>query len=172
MKEWRYSCTIFDLGTRWRWVVSFAPWSLFPREIVSSTHWIGDWVGLRASLDAMEMRKIFHCRESNSECPAYSPSLYRVSYPNAQGVHGLDLYGSSRTSGWILQLLQRLVKTWHKLHYVSSRKQCEDTSQPTPRYSINKEVPLTNVQCKRPITSQPGPQLHQTHNTIEESRQE
>jgi hypothetical protein len=31
MGEWRYSSTILDLGTRWRWVVSFTPWSLYPR---------------------------------------------------------------------------------------------------------------------------------------------
>jgi hypothetical protein len=31
MAEWRYSSTILDLGTRWRWVVSFMPRSLYPR---------------------------------------------------------------------------------------------------------------------------------------------
>jgi hypothetical protein len=25
MKEWRYGSTILDLGTGWRWVVSFMP---------------------------------------------------------------------------------------------------------------------------------------------------
>jgi hypothetical protein len=30
MGEWRYSSTIFYLGTRRRWVVSFTPWPLFP----------------------------------------------------------------------------------------------------------------------------------------------
>jgi hypothetical protein len=38
MEEWRYSCTIFDLGTKWRWVVSFTlrplyPWCLFHRRL-------------------------------------------------------------------------------------------------------------------------------------------
>jgi hypothetical protein len=32
MGEWRYSTTILDLGTRWRWTVSFTPLSLYPRE--------------------------------------------------------------------------------------------------------------------------------------------
>jgi hypothetical protein len=27
--EWRYSCTIPDLGTRWRWVVSLTRWRLY-----------------------------------------------------------------------------------------------------------------------------------------------
>jgi hypothetical protein len=56
--------------------------------------WIGDWVGLRAVLDAAENRKIsFPCRESNAGCPACSPSLYRLSYP------------SSREKGWRFILL-------------------------------------------------------------------
>jgi hypothetical protein len=43
MGEWRYSATIFDLGTRWRWVESFKllplylwrkhPWYLFDRRL-------------------------------------------------------------------------------------------------------------------------------------------
>jgi hypothetical protein len=28
--EWRYSSTIFDVGTRYKWVVSFAAWPLYP----------------------------------------------------------------------------------------------------------------------------------------------
>jgi hypothetical protein len=31
MGEWRYSSTILDLGTRWRWVVSFTDRPLHPR---------------------------------------------------------------------------------------------------------------------------------------------
>jgi hypothetical protein len=34
-------------------------------------------------LDAVEKVKILHCRESNPGCPARSPSLYRLSYPNS-----------------------------------------------------------------------------------------
>jgi hypothetical protein len=30
--EWRYSSTILDLGTRWRWVVNFMPWPLTTQE--------------------------------------------------------------------------------------------------------------------------------------------
>jgi hypothetical protein len=32
MGEWRYRSTIFDIDTRWRCVVSFTPWLLYPRE--------------------------------------------------------------------------------------------------------------------------------------------
>jgi hypothetical protein len=31
IREWRYSSTILDFGTRWRWVVSFTPRPLYPR---------------------------------------------------------------------------------------------------------------------------------------------
>jgi hypothetical protein len=31
MGGWRYGCTILDLGTRWRWVVSFMARPLYTR---------------------------------------------------------------------------------------------------------------------------------------------
>jgi hypothetical protein len=37
------------------------------------THWIGSWVDLRFGSDAVEKRKIFHCRESNRCLIARSP---------------------------------------------------------------------------------------------------
>jgi hypothetical protein len=49
---------ILDLGTRWRWVVSFTPRPLTPRERAPGTNWIGGWVGPRAVLDAEVKRKI------------------------------------------------------------------------------------------------------------------
>jgi hypothetical protein len=35
----------FDLGTRWRWVVSFTPRPLYSRERAPGTHFIGGWAG-------------------------------------------------------------------------------------------------------------------------------
>jgi hypothetical protein len=55
MGEWKYSSIIFDLGTRWRWVVNFTPQSLYPGEIVPGTHWIsarGSEVGWGTMLQA------------------------------------------------------------------------------------------------------------------------
>jgi hypothetical protein len=47
-------------------------------------HWIGGWVGPRASLDTVEYRKIpCPCRKSNPSRPAHSPSLYRLRYPGS-----------------------------------------------------------------------------------------
>jgi hypothetical protein len=34
-------------------------------ERTSRTHWIGSWLDPRAGLNAVENRKILHCRESN-----------------------------------------------------------------------------------------------------------
>jgi hypothetical protein len=57
---------ILDLGTIWRWVVSFTPRPLYPKERAPGTHWIGGWVGPRAVLDAVVKRKVpSPCRDSN-----------------------------------------------------------------------------------------------------------
>jgi hypothetical protein len=46
------------------------------------THWIGDWVGPIAGLDAVKQRKISClCGESNPSRVARSPSLYQLIYP-------------------------------------------------------------------------------------------
>jgi hypothetical protein len=49
---------ILELGTTWRWVVSFTPRPSHPRERAPGTHWIGGWVGPRAVLDRVVKRKI------------------------------------------------------------------------------------------------------------------
>jgi hypothetical protein len=78
MGEWRYSSAILELGTIWKWVVSFMPRPLLPH----GTHWIGGGVGPRAGPDAVGRRNIpWQCRESNPGHPARSPSLYQLSYP-------------------------------------------------------------------------------------------
>jgi hypothetical protein len=74
---------ILNLGTIWRWMVSFIPRPLYSGERSPGTHWIRGCVGPRAGLDAEEKRKIpSPRRESNSHLPARSQSLYRLSYPN------------------------------------------------------------------------------------------
>jgi hypothetical protein len=59
-----------------------APDALPPRR-APGTHCIGRWIDPKAGLDAVEKRKILHCRESNAGRPARSPSLYRLSYPDS-----------------------------------------------------------------------------------------
>jgi hypothetical protein len=43
-----------DFGTSWRWMVSFTPLPLYPRERALGTHFIGGWVDPRAGLDDMD----------------------------------------------------------------------------------------------------------------------
>jgi hypothetical protein len=64
--NWSIAPWVLDLGTRWRWVVSFTLRPLYPRKRAPRTHWIGGRVGPRAGLDAVVKRKIpGPCWDSN-----------------------------------------------------------------------------------------------------------
>jgi hypothetical protein len=86
--------SFFDLGTRWRWVISFTPQPLYPQGKSPSTHWIGGWVGPRVVLEAVVKRKIpspAPLLESNPRTPIVQPvaqSLYRLSYHRSQTIPG------------------------------------------------------------------------------------
>jgi hypothetical protein len=78
----------FDLGTSWRWVVSFTPLPLYPRgkSPPPSTNWIGGWVDPRADLDDVEERKFLTLPWLELQplgLPARSQSLYRLRYPGS-----------------------------------------------------------------------------------------
>jgi hypothetical protein len=89
--KWRLIHSFFDLGARWRWVVSFTPLSLYPRERTSGTQWIGVWVGPRAVLDTVVRRKIpSPRRESNPRTPIVQPIAQQriiISCPSYRMVH-------------------------------------------------------------------------------------
>jgi hypothetical protein len=75
-----------DLGTSWRWVVSFTPLSLYPREGAPCTYWIGGWMGPRAGLDDLEKRKFLTLPGLELrplDRPARSQSLYRLRSPSS-----------------------------------------------------------------------------------------
>jgi hypothetical protein len=83
--EWRYSSShsltsALDGG---EWSAS-RPGRFTPRERAPGTHWIGGWVGPRAVLDAV----VKHSQPPpgiepwNSDRPARSPALHRLSYPD------------------------------------------------------------------------------------------
>jgi hypothetical protein len=93
--EWRYSSTSsLTSAVDGEWSASrllhFTP----SRERTPGTHWIGGWVGPRASLDAVVKRKIpSPCRDSNP----LSPSAVPRSYPGSlntfrQWLHSLCAY--------------------------------------------------------------------------------
>lgn len=68
MKKWEqsYIQTVPDIGTIYTWLESFALRSLFPREKVPYTHWIGCWMGPTASLVAAEETKIVSLAENRT----------------------------------------------------------------------------------------------------------
>jgi hypothetical protein len=80
--EWGYSSTILDLGTRWRWLVSFTLLPLYPRG-KSPRHPLDRRLGGRQS-------RCGCCgEEKNLALPGIEPgpssqSLYRLSYPDSQ----------------------------------------------------------------------------------------
>jgi hypothetical protein len=79
MGEWKYSSTFLDLGTRWRWVVSYTPLPLYPRYPLDRR-----LDGPQSPSGCCGERKILHCWESNQGRPARRLSLYWLSYSNSQ----------------------------------------------------------------------------------------
>jgi hypothetical protein len=76
---------ILDLGTRWRWVVSFTTRPLYPRERSPGTHLIGSWVGPRAVRKAVVKRKIRSpSRKSNPRTPIVQSVAQRPPSSNAE----------------------------------------------------------------------------------------
>jgi hypothetical protein len=69
--------SFLDLGTRWRWVVSFTPQPLYPKERTPGTQWIGGWVGPRAVLDAVKRKIPSPRRQSNPRTPIIQPVAQR-----------------------------------------------------------------------------------------------
>jgi hypothetical protein len=85
--EWRYTSLTHVFLTsalnEGEWSVSLLG-SFIPRENIPGTYWIGDWVGPRAGLDAVEKRKILPLPGIEPSPPSLIPSLYRRSYPDSK----------------------------------------------------------------------------------------
>jgi hypothetical protein len=100
-----------------------------PRERAPDTHWIGDWVGPRASLDAVEKRNILHCQESNhSTC---IPSLCRLRYQGSSP-HPMKLKRNKRNIIHALYVILKINRNFYTnfsfniqylLFYVPSKDQ-------------------------------------------------
>jgi hypothetical protein len=93
MREWKYSSTILDPGTGWRWVVSFTPLSLYSwgKSPPVPIEWEAGWVP-KPDWTLWRREKSCPCRESNTGRPSCSPSLYRLSYSDS--VNCLMLHSS------------------------------------------------------------------------------
>jgi hypothetical protein len=87
MGEWRYSSTILDLGTGWRWTTSFTPRPLYPQG--KGPQWpLNRRLGGPQSWSGRGGEEIISCpfRKWKPGRPARSPSLYPLSYPGS--LHG------------------------------------------------------------------------------------
>jgi hypothetical protein len=85
MGEWMHRSHFLDLGTSWRWVVSFTTRPLYSRG-KAPTQWIGGWVDPRAGLDDIEKRKfltLMGLELLTLSRLARSQSLYRLHYPGS-----------------------------------------------------------------------------------------
>jgi hypothetical protein len=97
--EWRYGCTFLDLGTRWRWVVSFTSRPLYRGEICPRYPLDRRLGGPHSRYGSYgEEKKSCPYRETNSCLPARSSSLYRLSYSDIKycnyticGYHGNEM---------------------------------------------------------------------------------
>jgi hypothetical protein len=99
MGEWRYTSTILDLGTTWRWVVSFTPLQLYPRYLLDRRlggpqRRSGCCGGEKNLLPLLGIKFWSLGR------PAHSQSLYRLSY---RGSH----YGTMINEWWFKNDLER-----------------------------------------------------------------
>jgi hypothetical protein len=75
MLEFRYSSTIFYLGTRWRGVVSFTLRRFTLGERALGAHWIGGWMGPRAVW--MLSRRDISLAPTGNRTPAVQPVASR-----------------------------------------------------------------------------------------------
>jgi hypothetical protein len=100
-----------NLGTSWRWKVSFKPRPLSPEERAAGTHWIGVWVDPGAGIDEGEKRKFVTLKGLELRPlgrPAGSQSLYRPQYPCP-----------IKYNGFVLNISRFLCKPPYCVNYIS-----------------------------------------------------
>jgi hypothetical protein len=127
MGEWRYSSIILDLGTRWRWVVSFTYRPLYPRGnrprylLVRRLGGPQSW--------SKRCRELKNVTPSGNRTPAFQPVARHNtdwSVPTPTGPTGTGLY---------MVLVKRLEVWWSGLHRLQvwqdpPQKYHEETTPP------------------------------------------
>jgi hypothetical protein len=68
--KWTCSSNFLDLGSKWKWVISWHPGRFTPLKETPCTDWIGGWVDHRANLDAV----VKHLAPSWNQTPIPLPS--------------------------------------------------------------------------------------------------
>jgi hypothetical protein len=156
--EWRYSSTILGLGTRWRWVVSFTPRSLYNRW--RSRRYLLDRLGgpqSRSGSCGVE-KSLLPLPESNPGRPArsllwgtqetnFSLSLILVvTFPLSYAYRHTTIYKAS-SGGWRWGCRRksgctvRLAPMWEKLWYSYFKR----------ALALNSEIPL--IHCETFLNS-------------------
>jgi hypothetical protein len=101
--ECRYSSIILDLGSRWRWMVSFVPWPRYPQgkgpwyPLDRRLGWPQSWPG--------------HCGEENISCPCQEWNLAAQPVATALAI-GWMVGGSFARRGRYFSLLQCPSQFW------------------------------------------------------------
>jgi hypothetical protein len=101
-------------GTRWRWVVSFTTWPLYPQGKNPNIHWIGGWIGSRARLDTVPKRKnSCPCQESNPSHPTRSRVTILKDVPQflTMDCRNLEVWGQYGL--WMVSFISNYVKIRH-----------------------------------------------------------
>jgi hypothetical protein len=106
-----------DLGTSWRWVVSFTPRPLYPRGKSTGTHWIGGSINPRDGLVDFENKK-FLILPGLELRPLRrldrSQSLYRLRYPGTSiSVRHISILSSHLFLGLIRLFCSQLFQPMH-----------------------------------------------------------
>jgi hypothetical protein len=106
-----YSSTILDLGTGWRWVVSFMPWLLWPQYPLDRR--LG---GPQSGCCGAEKKISCPSWESNPSHPDHSPSLYSLSYPALTYILFIVQKDDTETT---------VLTHWWWWHYLESNYLCD-----------------------------------------------
>jgi len=109
-----------NLRGKWRWLVTFTPRPLYPRERAPGPHWMWVWVDPRTGLDTFKQTKIFYpCWKS--WLPSRQPSP-RNSFEIYLRLKKTE--EASRCPGWLLSPLNLLFskRQWiNPLHWRGRR---------------------------------------------------
>jgi hypothetical protein len=98
MGVWRYSSTVLDFGTRWRWVISFTPHPLYPRGRSLP-------YPLDMKLGGPQSRRYGRCWEAKISCPCrksnpYLPSCIPSTVTHCHSVHNCMTVSNKTERMW------------------------------------------------------------------------